>query len=299
MDSKDAFLALLVVIVWGCNWVALRLGLNGIPPMFLVFLRFTFSVIPAVFFIRRPALPWRWVIAYGLTMGVMQYSLLYLSLSMGMPAGLASVVAQSQAFFTLGFAAVLLRERVRPIQFIGLLVSLVGLVLIALRFEQEHVASMMSFALLLTSALGWGVSNVVSRMASQRYKFDPIAFTIWSSLVVPLPMLALSLLMEGVPRIEFAMTHLTWVNVIAGLYTSYLSTVFAFSLWNRLIAQRGATQVAPFALLVPFFGLSSTALVLGEKIEAMTLLGGALVLIGLAFNVFGARWLSARRATTV
>jgi O-acetylserine/cysteine efflux transporter len=293
MNAKDVGVALLIVLIWGVNFVALRLGLNGVPPMFLVFTRFVLSAIPAVFFVKRPNVAFKYLLAYSVFTGVGQYSLLYGALKLGMPAGLSSIVMQVQAFATMGFAALLIGERVRPQQMVGVLIACAGLGLIALNFRQA--IGLVPLVMVVGAAMSWGLGNVFTRIASTALrsgeKLDMLSFTLWSCLLPPIPMLALSLLIEGPTQIYAAVTHATWTTVGAALYTAYLSTVFGFVAWNKLIAKRGAGTVAPFSLLVPFVGLLSTAVALGEPVTPMTVLAGGLILLGLAVNVFGERML--------
>ena len=240
----------------------------------------------------------RYLLAYSLFTGVGQYSLLYGALKLGMPAGLSSIVMQVQAFATMGFAALLIGERVRPPQILGVLIACVGLGLIALNFRQA--IGIVPLVMVLGAAMSWGLGNVFTRIASTALrsgeKLDMLSFTIWSCLLPPVPMLALSLLIEGPTQIYAALTQVTWTTVGAALYTAYLSTVFGFVAWNKLIARRGAGTVAPFSLLVPFVGLLSTAVALGEQVTPLTVFAGGLILLGLAVNVFGERmWINVRR----
>ncbi|NJO24404.1 MAG: EamA family transporter, partial [Sphingomonadales bacterium] len=254
--------------------------------MFLVFTRFVLSAVPAVFFVRRPNVAFKYLLAYSLFTGVGQYSLLYGALKLGMPAGLSSIVMQVQAFATMGFAAMLIGEQVRPAQGVGVLIACVGLALIALNFRQGNGdgVGLLPLVMVLGAAMSWGLGNVVTRMASMAApkgeKMDMVSFTLWSSLLPPIPMLALSLLIEGPAQIAFALTHVTWTTVGAALYTAYLSTVFGFVAWNKLIAKRGAGPVAPFSLLVPFFGLLSTALALASSwlTDLLTILSTDLIM---------------------
>lgn len=284
MSARDIAIALIIVAIWGVNFVALRVGLNGVPPLLLVCLRFLLCALPAVLVVRRPKTPLRHVFWYGIFIGVIQYSLLYGALKLGMPAGLSSIVIQTQAFFTLGFAALLLKERVRPQQMAGMLIACAGLSLIAL--NDTHAAALVPLLMVLGAAASWGAANVVVRKAGD---VDMLSLVVWGSLVPPIPMLALSLIIEGPEQIGFALTHLAWTTVAAMLFTAYLSTLVGFGLWNRLIRRYGASQVAPFSLLVPIFGLLSTAAVLGEQITPTKLLAGVLVMAGLMAFVFGGR----------
>jgi O-acetylserine/cysteine efflux transporter len=295
MRAKDLIIILAVVVIWGVNFVALRVGLNGVPPMLLVCLRFVLSALPAVFLVRRPATPFRYLFWYGMFMGVGQYSLLYGALKLGMPAGLSSIVIQTQSFFTLGFAVWLLGERVKPNQIVGMLIAFGGLSLIALAFDAT--VGVVSLAMCVGAACAWGLANVITKKASLtpnpspfgRGELDALSFLVWASLIPPLPMLALSLLIEGPQQIGFVLTHLSITSIAAMAFTAYLSTLFGFAMWNRMIARHGAAQVAPFSLLVPIFGLVSTAIVLGEQITPIKLVAGVLVMAGLVVFVFGGR----------
>ena len=282
MTAQDLSIILLVVVIWGVNFVALRIGLNGMPPMLLVCLCFVLSALPAVFFVKRPQVQWRYVIGYGLVLGVVKFSLLYGGLKIGMPTGLSSIVLQTQSFFTFGFATVLLNERVRPNQIAGMLIAVSGLGLIALAFDAT--VGMLPLAMCVGAACAWGLANVIVKKAGP---VEPLSFLVWASLIPPVPMLALSLGIEGPQQIATSLAHLSGVSIAAMLFTAYLSTLFGFAVWNKMIAKYGASQVAPFSLLVPIFGLLSTALALGEQITPVKLAAGALVMVGLAMFVFG------------
>ncbi len=284
MPARDLALALLVVAIWGLNFVGIRLGLAGMPPMLLVAVRFALSAFPALLLVRRPQIPWRHLIFYGLFMGVGQAGLLYAGIKAGMPAGLASIVAQSQAFFTMGLAALLLGERIRAHNVLGACVAACGLALVALRFDAP--VPLAGLLMVIGAAFSWGCGNVLTRHIG---KVDPLSLSVWSSLVPPLPMLALSLLLEGPDAPRAALAAMSPTTLIATAYTAYLSTILCYALWTRLISAHGAGRIAPFTMLVPFFGVTSTALVFGEVITPLTLVAGGLIISGLAINVFGGR----------
>jgi len=284
MSAQDVGLILAVIVVWGVNFVALRVGLNGVPPMLLVCFRFVLSALPALFFVKRPTVRVSHVIVYGLVMGVAQFSLLYGSLKMGMPTGLSSIVMQTQSFFTLVFAVPLLGERVKPNQIAGMLIAASGLGLIVLSFNAT--VGPVPLAMCIGAASAWGLANVIARRAGS---VEPLAFLVWASVVPPVPMLALSLALEGPGQIALALAHLGLISVAAMLFTAYLSTLLGYTLWNKMITKYGASQIAPFSLLVPIVGLLSTALALGEQITPVKLVAGGLVMAGLGVFVFGAR----------
>ena len=284
MPLKDLLIALVVIVAWGVNFVVIKVGLDGLPPMLLGALRFLLVAFPAVFFIKRPALPWRWLIAYGATISLGQFAFLFQAMYSGMPPGLASLVLQSQAFFTLGFAALFLGEQLRPASVIGLVIAASGLAVIGSE-DGSHVPLI---ALLLTLCGGamWGMGNIITRRFGS---INLVALVIWGGLIPPLPFLALSYWLEGPDQIVTAVTHISLHSVLALAYLAFVATMVGYSLWSKLLSRHPAGKVAPFSLLVPVIGLSSSAWLLGERLSALQGWGAALVMVGLLVNVFGAR----------
>jgi O-acetylserine/cysteine efflux transporter len=281
---KDVLLALVVITVWGLNFVVIKIGLQGVPPLLLGALRFLLVLFPAIFFIPRPRLPWRWLLAYGLTISLGQFAFLFYAMSVGMPAGLASLVLQAQAFLTLLFAVPLLGERVRTGQWLGLLVAATGLTLIGLQSGQGMTLA--GFALTLCAASMWALGNIVSRRIG---RVDILGLVIWGALVPPLPFLALSLWLEGLATLERALLGLDLTSLLAIAYLAFAATMLGYGLWGRLLSRYPASQVAPFSLLVPVVGLSASALLLGERLDTQQGAGVGLVLAGLLVNLYGAR----------
>ncbi len=284
MPLKDVLLALVVIAVWGLNFVVIKIGLQGVPPLLLGALRFLLVLFPAIFFIPRPRLPWRWLLAYGMTISLGQFAFLFYAMSAGMPAGLASLVLQAQAFFTLLFAVPLLGERVRAGQLLGLLVATAGLTLIGLRSGTGMTLA--GFALTLCAASMWALGNIVTRRIG---KVDILGLVVWGALVPPLPFLALSLWLEGPATLERAMLGLDLQSLLAIVYLAFAATMLGYGLWGRLLSRYPASQVAPFSLLVPVVGLSASALLLGEHLDIQQGAGVGLVLAGLLVNLYGAR----------
>lgn len=284
MPFKDLLLALVVIIAWGLNFVVIKVGLDGLPPMLLGALRFALVALPAVFLIKRPQLPWRWLIAYGATISLGQFAFLFEAMHNGMPPGLASLVLQSQAFFTLFFAALFLGERLRAASVSGLLVAAAGLALIG----SENGASVPFFALILTlcAASMWAMGNIITRRFGS---VDLVALVIWGALIPPLPFLALSWWLEGPALIESSLRGIGWNSVLALAYLAFVATLLGYSLWGSLLSRYPAGKVAPFSLLVPVVGLSSAALLLDERLTALQGWGALLVMAGLLINVFGSR----------
>jgi O-acetylserine/cysteine efflux transporter len=292
MSPKDLLIASVVILAWGVNFVVIKLGLHGVPPMLLGALRFALAALP-VCFVKRPRIPLRWLFAYSLTISLGQFALLFYGMYVGMPAGLASLVLQAQAFFTLVFAAMFLGERIRAVNVAGLLIAAAGLALIGIRGGQAMTVT--GFLFTLAAASMWALGNVVTKRMG---KVDLLSLVVWGSLIPPLPFLALSLIFEGPARIEASLAHIPLVSVLAILYLSFVATIVGYSLWGKLLARYPAGSVAPFSLLVPVIGLASAALFLDEGLSAAQVAGAALVMAGLAVNVFGARFMQRILPTT-
>ncbi|MBB6099502.1 O-acetylserine/cysteine efflux transporter [Deinobacterium chartae] len=287
MTPRDLLLALLVVAIWGVNFVVIKVGLHDVPPLLLVALRFVLAALPAVFFVRRPPMPFRYIVGYGLVLGVAHFGLLFWGLQNGVSAGMGSLVLQLQAFFTALLGLTLLREKVLPRQWLGMAIAFAGIAVIA-TIRDESVQPL-GLAVLVLSAAMWGAANIISKRAGQIARFDMLSFVVWTSLIPPLPLLGLSLALEGPERIVQALTQLTPSALGAALYIAYLSTLLGFGVWTWLLSRYPASSVAPLSLLVPVFGMSSSALLLGESFGPYKLLGAALVVVGLLVNVFGDR----------
>lgn len=288
MSPKDLLLALVVIVVWGLNFVVIKVGLDDMPPMLLGALRFMLAAFPAILFVRRPQMPLRWLLAYGLTISLGQFAFLFSAMSVGMPAGLASVVLQSQAFFTLIFAVLFLGERVRASNVLGLLVAAGGLLLIAL--QNDFSMTLAGFLLTIGAASMWGLGNIITRKVG---KVNLVGLVVWGSLVPPLPFLALSWLLEGPQVMEAAVRDISLNSILVLVYLAFGATILGYGLWSRLLSRYLASQVAPFSLLVPVVGLSSSALLLGERLGTQQMLGALLVMLGLLINVWGG-WLYGR-----
>ncbi len=290
MPLKDLLLALVVIVAWGLNFVVIKVGLDGLPPMLLGALRFILVAIPAVFFIRRPQLPWRWLIAYGSTISLGQFAFLFEAMHNGMPPGLASLVLQSQAFFTMIFAAVFLGERLRAASVLGLLVAAGGLALIG--SENDSHVPLLALLLTLCGGACWAMGNIITRRFG---KIDLVALVIWGALIPPLPFLALSWYLEGPALIESSLRNIGLNSILSLIYLAAIATMLGYGLWSRLLSRYPAGKVAPFSLLVPVVGLTSSAWLLDERLSAIQCWGGLLVMVGLLINVFGPRLRDALR----
>jgi O-acetylserine/cysteine efflux transporter len=285
MKPADIFAALAVVTIWGINFVVIKIGLKGLPPLFFTSLRFLFAALPLVFFVRRPAVPWRLLAGYAMFQFAIQFSLLFCGMQFGFPPGLASLVIQLQAFFTIGLAVALLGERPVAMQLIGGLIAFAGMGLVGAFLDAE--ASLIGFVMVIAAGLSWGMGNIFTKKIG---KADPLALVAWGSLLATPPILVMSLLGEGPAAIQAAIDHLDWVAAGAILYQAYPTTVLGFGIWSYLMRSYPTATIAPFTLLVPVAGMISSALVLDEPLQWWKLAAGALVLAGLMLNQFGGRW---------
>lgn len=294
MPPRDLLLAAVVVLVWGVNFVVIKVGLAGVPPLLLGALRFLLAAFPAVLFVPRPRVAARWVLAYGLTINVGQFAFLFSAIHLGMPAGLASLVLQAQAFLTILLAAVLLGERWHAPGLVGLALAAAGLALIGAS-RSPGAASLVGVALTSCAALCWALGNVVVKRMG---RVELLPLVVWGALVAPVPFVALSLLIEGRDRVVRALAGIDATSVAAVVYLSFAATLLGYTLWARLLTRHSAQRVAPLTLLVPVVGLLSASAFLSERLTAAQWAGGLLVMAGLVVNVFGGRALaswSARR----
>ncbi|MDM0114556.1 EamA family transporter [Variovorax sp. J22R133] len=275
-----------VVLIWGLNFVAMKVGLHTLGPMLLGALRFAAAAFPLLLFVSRPALPWRFLAGYGLAQGLGQFGLLFLGLQLGMTAGMASVVMQTQAFFTLLLAGPLLGEKAGRNQWLGLTVALAGLLVIAMAHgDGPGQMTLIGFILTLSAAFMWASSNVVVRFAVRAAPgYDPFAFIVWSSIFPVLPFASLALAMDGPSSVLHQLASLDGRAVLAVLFLAWFATLLAYTLWTRLLQRHPAGRIVPFSLLVPVVGLAAAAICFGEKPTPAQWLGTAGVLLGLVTN---------------
>ncbi|MBA3507578.1 MAG: EamA family transporter [Betaproteobacteria bacterium] len=296
LAPRDLALTLAIVALWGFSFVPIKLGLRELPPFALAAFRFLFAAVPLVFFIKPPQMPWRYVVAYGFVIGVCQFGLLFLGMNLGMPAGLSSLVIQVQIFFTIGLAIAFLGDRLHRQNLIGAAIATVGVVLLgAYKLIGGTTATLIGFVLVLIAALAWAIGNVIAKRAAGAHDDDMFALVVWSSLIPPLPLAALSYVFEGGAAAWHAVataSAFTWGCV---LFLAWGATLFGFASWAGLLHRYPTALISPFALLIPVAGLASGALFLGESLAPMQMLGVALVFGGLAENVYGVRiraWLA-------
>jgi O-acetylserine/cysteine efflux transporter len=281
MPLRHVALAVLVAAVWGCNFVAIRWGLDAYPPLLLIALRFAISAAP-VLFVPRPQIPWPRFLTLALFMFVLQFAFLFAGMELGMTPGMASILMQSQAFLTPAFAMIALGEKATARQIAGGAVALAGLALVATTVDASM--TVVGFLLTLAAAASWAVGNVMQKSIGP---VDRFALTLWLSLVPPIPALIASIALEG--DVVGAVMNTGWRDVGALLYLAVVSTWFGYVCWGRLLSLYPMAAVSPYALLIPIFGMASSALVFGERFGPERLGGAALVMLGVAIATLSFR----------
>ncbi|MDW6019994.1 EamA family transporter [Vibrio plantisponsor] len=296
MSVRDRFLALAIVLVWGVNFVVIKVGLQGMPPLLLAGLRFAFVALPAIFFIKRPQVPLKWLVAYGLTINFLQFSLLFWALKVGMAAGLASLLLQAQAFITLGFGVLLLKEKVRIHNMIAVSVAGAGIYLLAAAQGHDSTSlTLFTLVLIIGAAAFWALGNIVNKVIMQRYPVPTMSLIVWSALVPMVSFFISSYVIEGPELIVESLVNIEWHNVFSIVYLSLLATILGYGGWSYLLSRYETSMVAPLSLLVPVFGLLSAWILLGESLSLYQIIGVVVIAMGLVINVFGKNWFGVRR----
>jgi O-acetylserine/cysteine efflux transporter len=288
MPVRHLLLGLLVVAIWGTNFVVIKSALEVLPPLLLATLRFALAFAPAALFVARPALPWRVLAAFGVVIGAGQFGLMFVAMRADITPGLASLVIQTQVFFTIGLAMLFARERLRPVQGVALALAAVGLALIA--WHTDALTTPLGLALVLAAALCWAAGNTLAARAG---RVPILGFMVWSSLFAVPPLALLCWGFDGPTVITRSLAEAgagTWAAV---LWQAAGNTLFGYGVWAWLLARHPATTVAPMALLVPVFGMASSAWWLGEALPPWKVAAAALVIGGLALNLLAMRLKSA------
>jgi O-acetylserine/cysteine efflux transporter len=280
VTPRHTFLALLVVVIWGLNFLAIDIGLADVPPLVFLALRFILVAIPAIFFIKPPKIGWRNVLLIGAFLSLGQFTLLYLSLSLGMPPGLASLLLQTQVVLSVIVSAILLRERPTKRQLTGIVVGMAGLAVVVV--GHSYAAPWLPVVILLLAALSWAIGNVLSRRAKVA---SGLSLVVWSGLVVPIPSLALAMVVDSPAVVVDSLAHLSVAAILSTVYTAVAASLIGYGIWNTLLSKYPTSAVVPFTLLVPVVGIIAAWIVVNERPSLTEMLGGAVMLAGLAIAV--------------
>ncbi len=280
LTLRHFFLALAVVAIWGSNFVVIRIGLNHLPPLLFASMRFALVFLPAALFLKRPDVSWLKLAAYGLLIGGGQFGLLFTAMRGHITPGITSLVIQTQVFFTIGLSMLISRERLAGVQWVSLALAAAGLAIILVM--GGGAASPLGVTLVLLAALSWGAGNIVGRMPPG---VNMLAFIVWSGAFAVPPLFALSLLTEGWTAMVAGVRDADAATWGAVVWQSVGNSLFGYSAWAWLLTRYPTATVAPTALLVPVFGMASSALFLGEPLPLWKIAAAALVMAGLALNL--------------
>jgi O-acetylserine/cysteine efflux transporter len=285
LSLRHFLLALAVVAVWGTNFVVIKVALGQMPPLLFATLRFTVAILPAIFFLPRPNVPWRNLAAYGLLIGVGQFGLLFVAMNGHISPGLASLVIQIQVFFTIGLSMHLSGEHLQRVQWFALAMATAGIGVIVL--HTDGTTTLLGLGLILLAALSWAGGNIVARNAG---RVNMVAYVVWSSLFAVPPLAALALFFEGWDAAAAGLRHADAATWLAVAWQAWGNSLFGYAAWGWLLSRYAAATITPMALLVPLFGMGGAALWLGEGLPAWKLGAATLVMGGLALNLLWPKW---------
>ena len=284
MPLTHLLLALAVVFIWGTNFVVIKWGLAEFPPFLFAALRFLMCVVPWVFFIPKPRVPWAKLAAFGILLGAGQFGLLFLAMQHDVTPGLASLIIQTQVFITVGMVMFLHGERITTAQVAAMSLAIAGIAIIGWHAVSDGASvTPLGLVLVLCAAASWSGANVVVRSVG---RVNPVAFLVWASPFSLPPLFALAFLVHGGDAVTQSLQASTWVGWSAVAWQAVGNTLFGYGVWNWLLARHPAATVAPSALLVPVFGMSASAWFLGEPLQGWKVAAAALVIGGLALNLY-------------
>lgn len=282
LPASHLLLALAIVAVWGTNFVVIKNSLASFPPFYFAALRYIFVLLPLVFFMPRPKVAWGNLCIYGLATGVGQFGVMYYAVNSQISPGLASLVVQTQVFFTIGFAMLFAKEGLKRYQAVAVGIALLGLGIIAL--HTDSTTTFLGLALVVFAGLSWGIANTVSRQAGS---INMLSYVVWASAFSIPPLVLIALIFEGgvahLWDVTLAAPLGAWVGV---LWQSWANTLFGYAAWGWLLSKHPAALVAPAPLLVPIFGMGASAFFLGEALPPWKVEAASLVIAGLIINLF-------------
>ena len=279
MNQRDSLLLVLLMALWGFNFSVIKLGVNNIDPFLLTALRFTLAVLPLIFFIRRPNVPWRYLMAYGLTFGVGVWGLTTLSVGAGLSSGLASLLLDMSVISSLLVGRYLLKEQVTVSKVLGSILALIGLGIII--WNQEGTVTVLGLALVLSASVFWSVNGLIVKRSGTREIF---AFNIWGMAFAPVPLLLLAMAVSGPSSVAQSITDINSSVLFSAAFQAYPTTLLGYWFWNKMIVKYSVSSVAPMALLVPVFALIGGYLFFGESLDAAQSIAAVVILLGVAVS---------------
>jgi len=292
LPPKHLLLVLLIVLIWGVNFVAVYIGLKTFPPFLLSALRFGLSALPWVFFMPRPKGSVKLIVYYGLFNFALQFGFIFTGIHLGISPGLASLVLQIQVFFSMGLAFLFFHDRPSPFKIAGSLISFIGIGIVG--YHVDGGSTFMGLILMLLAALSWAAGNMFTKKIHSE---SPLALVVWGNLAAFPVMALVSYLFEGPLVIQSSLQNMSWPAIAAVCYIVYFSTHIGYGAWGFLMKSYSTSVVVPFTLLVPVVGFMSSAIYLGEEIQSWKILASLFILGGLIFGLLEKQirsWLSPR-----
>lgn len=291
LPASHLLLALAIVAVWGTNFVVIKISLASFPPFLFAALRYVFAFLPAALLLPRPKVSWINLCVYGLAVGVGQFGVLYYAIDGYISPGLASLVIQTQVFFTIGFAMLFAKERLKLYQAVAVGVAMIGLGIIAV--HTDATTTVLGLALVVFCGFSWGIANTASRRAGA---INMLSYVVWASVYAIPPLFAIALIFEGGwGSMSSSLTSAPLSAWLGVFWQSWGNTLFGYGAWAWLLSKHPAAVVAPAPLLVPIFGMGASAIFLAEPLPAWKVLAASLVIAGLVVNLF---WPSLRNRLT-
>ncbi|WP_425642205.1 EamA family transporter [Marinomonas gallaica] len=279
MTRQDSLLLVLLMALWGFNFSVIKLGVNNIDPFLLTALRFSLAVLPLIFFVRRPNVPWRYLMAYGLTFGVGVWGLTTLSVSAGLSSGLASLLLDMSVISSLLVGRYLLKEQVTVSKVLGSVLALIGLSVII--WHQDATVTPLGIALVLSASVFWSINGLIVKRSGTRAVF---AFNIWGMVFAPIPLFVLALCVSGPSSVMQSIADINGSVLFSAAFQAYPTTLLGYWFWNKMIVKYSVSSVAPMTLLVPVFALIGGYLFFGESLDAAQAIAAVIILLGVAVS---------------
>ncbi|VVQ30693.1 putative amino-acid metabolite efflux pump [Pseudomonas fluorescens] len=288
MKARHLLLAISMTAIWGVNFSVIKLGLTTVDPFILAGIRFTLCALPAIFFIPKPDVQWRYIIGYGLVFGIGLWGVVNLGIKSGLSAGIASLVLQFSAFFTILLGSWIFKESISRFQYAGMGLALCGLLSIV--SIVDGTVTTVGLILVLLGAVAWSAANVINKKARTTQVF---AFLVWSSAFSPIPLFALDYAVNGSTGYSALVNQLDYRAVLSILFQVYPNTLFGYWVWNSLLKRYPVSTVAPLSLLVPVFGLLGSVMIFNETLSLNKIVAVVFIVSGLGVGLYGQRVLSA------
>jgi len=284
LSKKDGFLALLITFIWGINFSVIKLGLGTMDPFLLASLRFLLTAIPLIFFVAKPDVKPKYVVLYGLIFGVGLWGMVNLGIHLGASPGVASLLLQLSAYFTILFGYLFFAEKLNAYQIISILISLLGLMILV--FSKKEAANLLALFFVIVGAFSMGLSNALIKKLSPK---NILSLMAWSSLFSPIPLLLLAYFLNDDFKLLSSLAEIDALGIFSILFQVYATTLFAYWIWNMLIKKYPISTVAPVALLVPIFGFLGAVILFNEVLTPIKLISSGLILAGLALFVLSGK----------